>query len=58
MGITPLTRGRLPKGDTLTPCRSGTDMSEMLLSLSDRSLMEHLNSSGDIGWPCSVPQRM
>ena len=44
--------------DTLTPSRSGTDMSEMLLSFSDRSLMKHLNSSGDIGWPCSGPQRI
>ena len=33
-------------------------MSELLLSFSDKSLMKNLNSSGDIGWPCSVPQRM
>ena len=33
--------------DTLTPSRSGTDQ-----------MMKHLNSSGDIGWTCSVSQRM
>ena len=42
---------------TLMELMTGTSMLSRSFSSSERACTKHLNSSGDMGCPCSVPQR-